>query len=225
MAILEKSAPTREQFLALRRRYEVIGKGLDLLKSKREALMKEFFGIVDESIRMRDELTALLLKAQRGLERARAIDSGSVVSFAHAAKRSVPLSIKAKSIWGVFVPEIEEVQLARSLEARDISPVGERAEVIEIAAQFEAASELIVKIASREIRLTRIGEVIRSDSRKINAISEVILPSIRNRIKYIERVLEEREREEIFRLKRNKAKRQAMEALAQRQSGGFPRLK
>jgi V/A-type H+-transporting ATPase subunit D len=66
-----------------------------------------------------------------------------------------------------------------------------------------------VKIASREIRLTAIGEVIRSDSRKINAINEVILPSIKNRIKYIERVLEEREREEIFRLKRNKARRQA----------------
>ena len=54
--------------------------------------------------------------------------------------------------------------------------------------------------------------MIRSDSRKINAISEVMLPSIRSRIKYIERVLEEREREEIFRLKRNKTKRQAEEA-------------
>ena len=67
------------------------------------------------------------MKAQGRLERARAIDSGSVVSFSHAAKRSVTLSIRAKSIWGVFVPEIEEAQLARSLEARDISPVGERA--------------------------------------------------------------------------------------------------
>ncbi|HBG47301.1 MAG TPA: V-type ATP synthase subunit D [Deltaproteobacteria bacterium] len=212
MALLEKSAPTREQFLALRRRYDVIGKGLDLLKSKREALMKEFFGIVDESIRMRDELNSLLVKAQRDLERARAIDAGAVASFAHAAKRSVPLDIKARSIWGVFVPEIEESALTRSLEARDLSPIGERADVIEVAKEFEGACELIIKIASREIRLTRIGEVIRSDSRKINAITEVILPSIKGRIKYIERVLEEREREEVYRLKRNKAKRQAEEA-------------
>ena len=81
-----------------------------------------------------------------------------------------------------------------------------------MAKEFEGACELIIKIASREIRLTRIGEVIRSDSRKINAITEVILPSIKGRIKYIERVLEEREREEVYRLKRNKAKRQAEEA-------------
>lgn len=209
MAILEKNAPTREQFLALRRRYDVIGKGLELLKSKREALMKEFFGIVDESIRMRDELTSLLARAQRGLERSRALNGVSVESFAYGARRHVSLNIKARNVWGVFIPEIEDVSLARSLDAMDISPVGESASVINTAREFEASAELIVKIASREIRLTRIGEVIRSDSRKINAINEVILPSIKGRIKYIERVLEEREREEIFRLKRNKARRQA----------------
>lgn len=209
MAILEKSAPTREQFMALRRRYEVISKGLELLKSKREALMKEFFGIVDESIRMRDELTSLLARAQRGLERSRALHGVAVESFAYGAKRHVGLNIKARNVWGVFIPEIEEVSLARSLDAMDISPVGESAAVINTAREFEASAELIVKIASREIRLTRIGEVIRSDSRKINAINEVILPSIGSRIRYIERVLEEREREEIFRLKRNKARRQA----------------
>jgi V/A-type H+-transporting ATPase subunit D len=209
MGMLEKSAPTREQFMALRRRYDVIGKGLELLKSKREALMKEFFGIVDESIRMRDELTALLAGAQRGLERARALNGVAVESFAYGARRHVSLNIRARNVWGVYIPEIEDVNLTRTLDAMDISPVGESAAVIETARSFEAASELIVKIASREIRLTAIGEVIRSDSRKINAIAEVILPSIKNRIKYIERVLEEREREEIFRLKRNKARRQA----------------
>jgi V/A-type H+-transporting ATPase subunit D len=209
MGMLEKSAPTREQFMALRRRYDVIGKGLELLKSKREALMKEFFGIVDESIRMRDELTALLASAQRGLERARALNGVAVESFAYGARRHVSLNIRARNVWGVYIPEIEDVNLTRTLDALDISPVGESAAVIETSRRFEAASELIVKIASREIRLTAIGEVIRSDSRKINAITEVILPSIKNRIKYIERVLEEREREEIFRLKRNKARRQA----------------
>jgi V/A-type H+-transporting ATPase subunit D len=209
MAVLEKSAPTREQFLALRRRYEVIGKGLELLKSKREALMKEFFGMVDESIRMRDELTALLARARQSIERARALSGVAVESFACGAKRHVSLNIKARNVWGVFIPEIEEVRLARSLDAMDISPVGESAGVIDTARQFEGACELIVKIASREIMLERIGEVIRSDSRKINAITEVILPSIKNRVKYIERVLEEREREEIFRLKRNKGRRQA----------------
>ncbi|MBI5454560.1 MAG: V-type ATP synthase subunit D [Deltaproteobacteria bacterium] len=208
---MEKVAPTREQLLTLKRQHEVIRKGLDLLKSKREALMKEFFGIVEESIGMRNDLTGLLTKAERDLQVARALAGAEVESFANAAKREVSLAIKVKNIWGVFVPEIEETALVRTLEARDISPVGERAQVIETARQFESAADLIVRIASREVRLTRIGEMIRSDTRKINAITEVILPSLSRRIKYITRMLEEREREEIFRLKRNKAKRQELE--------------
>ncbi len=208
---MEKVAPTREQLLTLKRQHEVIRKGLDLLKSKREALMKEFFGIVEESIGMRNDLAGLLTKAERGLQVARALAGAEVESFANAAKREVSLAIKVKNIWGVFVPEIEETALIRTLEARDVSPVGERAQVIETARQFESAADLIVRIASREVRLTRLGEMIRSDTRKINAITEVILPSLSRRIKYITRMLEEREREEIFRLKRNKAKRQELE--------------
>lgn len=208
---MEKVAPTREQLLSLKRQHEVIKKGLDLLKSKREALMKEFFGIVEESIGMRNDLTGLLTKAERDLQVVRALAGAEVESFATAARREVSLAIKVKNIWGVFVPEIEETALVRTLEARDISPVGERAQVIETARQFENAADLIVRIASREIRLTRLGEMIRSDTRKVNAISEVILPSLSRRVKYITRMLEEREREEIFRLKRNKAKRQELE--------------
>lgn len=207
--MLEKSAPTREQYLTLRRQHDVIKKGLELLKSKREALMKEFFGMVEESIQLRSRLTELLLRAQRRLERTKALNPLGLESFANASKRDVSLKISVKNVWGVFVPEIQDTALTRTLDARDISPIGESAEVIEVAKEFETAADLIVKIASREVRLTRIGEMIRSDTRKINAINEVIAPSLTRRIKAIARVLEEREREEIFRLKRNKAKRAA----------------
>ncbi len=208
---MDKSAPTRERLLALRKQYEVMDKGLQLVKSKREALMKEFFGIVEESLALRDRLTGLLTKAQRGLQKARALNGAAVESFANASGRKVSLNIKVKNVWGVYVPEIEETALVRPLEALDISPVGERAEVLDAAREFETAADLMVKIASREVRLTRLGEMIKADTRKVNAINELILPAMKSRIKAIGRVLEEREREEVYRLKRNKARRQAME--------------
>lgn len=204
---MEKSSPTRQQLLMLRERFDAAKKGLDLLKSKREALMKEFFDIVEESVGMRDDLTGLLSRSFRDLERARALNGFALESFAHAAGRKVNLNIRVRNIWGVKVPEIEETALTRSLEARDISPVGERAEVIEVAVEFEKASDMIVKIASKEVMLSRVGEMIKSDTRKVNAITEMMLPAMRGRIRYIERVLEEREREEVFRLKRYKSMR------------------
>lgn len=204
---MEKTVPTRQQLLFLRGQRLVIRKGLDLLKSKREALMKEFFGIVEESVKMRAELTGLLNKAQRDLEITRAMRGPEVKSFAIAAKRDVVLDIKVENVWGVFVPEIAETALTRTMEARNVSPIGIGAGVLDAAREFEIVADTIVRIASREVRLARVGEMIKADTRKINAISEMMLPAMTARIKGIERVLEEREREEVFRLKRYKGKK------------------
>lgn len=207
---MEKSAPTRQRLLELKGGYAASRKGLELLKSKREALMKEFFGVVDESVRMREALTELLSGAQKRLVVSRALYGDEALeSFAHSAKRDVSLDINVKNIWGVNVPEIEDVVLSRSLDARDISPVGEKAGFFQAARDFENAAGMMVKIASKEIKLSLIGEMIKSDTRKINAITEVLLPSMRTLVRSIERVLEEREREEVFRLKRYKKMRGA----------------
>lgn len=205
----ERRSPTREQYLGLRRQREVIWKGMGLLKSKREALMKEFFGIVEESVELRALLTSLLASAQRRLEIARAFNPMALEAYSFGAKRDVPLEIKVRNIWGVFVPEIEDISLSRGLDAMDISPIGESPSVVDVSRGFDEAAGLIVRIASKEIRLVRLGEVIRADTRKINAISEVMLPSMDRSIKEIARVLEEHEREEIFRLKRTKGRREA----------------
>lgn len=207
------AAPTRQQLLQLRSQHDVIRKGLDLLKSKREALMKEFFGIVEESMELREKLTELLSAAQRDLQRVRAFSEPELLSFANSARRKLSFDIKLKNIWGVNVPEIEDKPLVRTLEARSVSPVGEKAAVIDVARKFESAAELIVRIASKETRLSRVGEMIKADTRKINAISEMMLPSMARRIKVISGVLEEREREEVFRLKRFKSKKAAEAAV------------
>ena len=128
-------------------------------------------------------------------------------SFAIAAKRDVTLDIKIENVWGVSVPEIAETAPTRTMEARNVSPVGTGAGVLDVAKEFEIVADTIVRIASREVRLARVGEMIKADTRKINAISEMMLPGMTVRIKSIERVLEEREREEVFRLKRYKGKK------------------
>lgn len=212
---MEKSAPTRLKLLSLKSQHDVIKKGLELLKSKREALMKEFFGEVEQSVAMRERAGELMSRGQRRVTVAKALyGEGELSSFIHSAHRDVSLDIKVRNIWGVKVPEIEDTALTRTFEARDLSPVGEKAIFFQVARDFETASDLLVKIASKEIKLSRIGEMIKADTRKINAITEVILPSLRKLIKTIEGTLEEREREEVFRLKRFKRARSVKSAEA-----------
>ena len=202
---MERAKPTRQNLMQLRVRREVVRKGRELLKSKREALMKEFMGLVDECMKTREELTRLLSKARRNLEIAGAMEGEALKSLAVKSERNITLDIKIKNVWGVKIPEIVERPVVRSLEARDVSPIGEGPFALGTARDFERAVSLMIKMAGPEARLARVGEMIKSDSRKINAIGEVMLPEMKTHIRAIERVLEEREKEEIYRMKRYKS--------------------
>lgn len=56
----------------------------------------------------------------------------------------------------------------------------------------------------------KLDEVIRVTNRRVNAIEHVVIPQIDNTIKYINTELDEREREEFFRLKKIQDKKKAL---------------
>ena len=59
----------------------------------------------------------------------------------------------------------------------------------------------------RNIRL--LGEEVKKTNRRINALNEYLLPKLREEVRTIARTLEEREREDTFRLKKIKKKKQS----------------
>ncbi len=201
---MDTRVPTRQNLLYLKAQYQVLERGLELLKSRREAMMREFFGLIEECTERRSLLSRLLVRAQRKLQRALALSEEELLSAVYALKREIALHIEIKNVWGVNVPVIEERALVRRLDALGVSPVGEKPGVLDVARDFEKVVDLLVRMTSKEIRFHRVGELIKEDARKINAIKEIILPSIDTGIKTIERILEDREREDIYRLKRFK---------------------
>ncbi|HET6947590.1 MAG TPA: V-type ATP synthase subunit D, partial [bacterium] len=64
----------------------------------------------------------------------------------------------------------------------------------------------ILEVAATEIRLRKIGEEIKKTTRRVNALEQVVIPRLRGEIRFITAVLEQRAREDIFRLKRIKQK-------------------
>ncbi len=60
----------------------------------------------------------------------------------------------------------------------------------------------MLTLSSQEIRLRRLAQEIRSTTRRMNALEHVLLPRLRAVKDYIQMMLEERERENIFRFKR-----------------------
>ena len=204
---MEKFPSARINLLLLKTRFLVLKNGARLLRSKREALMKDFFKCVGECVTLRSQLNSQLKDATYELHLAKAFLGDVINSAAYASKRDISLDIKVKNVWGVNVPEIEQKAFVRNVDARDISPIGEGSLTIETAKSFEKVVNAVVIIASSEIRLKRVGDEIKADTRRINALEEILMPSMQNGIKTIERVLEEREREDIYRLKRFKRRR------------------
>jgi len=66
-------------------------------------------------------------------------------------------------------------------------------------------------VAATEIKLRKLGEEIKKTTRRVNALEQVVIPRIRGEIRYIAAVLEQRAREDVFRLKRIKKKLEARE--------------
>ena len=204
---MEKASPTRMNLLVLKAQVEVAQKGLELLRSKREALVREFFAIMKKVISIRDTLRGALQGAMNALSVALGMEGRAAVeSTAFAARRDLPVELTEKNIWGVRFPDIRYQTVVRSSDARNYALFSVSSHTNTAAREFEKALDIVLQIISVEMRLKKIGSEIKKTTRRINALTEVVLPNLQRQIRTIRFALEEREREDIFRMKRFKEK-------------------
>jgi V/A-type H+-transporting ATPase subunit D len=193
--------------LDVRSRHDVAAKGARLLRAKREVLAGELFRLVRDVLEGRARLDAVLLEALKALELARALDGDPALeSLAMPAGREIPLQVQVRRVWGVPTPTVSAPLLQRSADERGTSPTGWGATAVEAARLHEEGLEVLLRIASRELHLARLGEEIQATSRRINALEQILLPALAGEAGRIEGALEERDREDAVRLKRFRSK-------------------
>jgi V/A-type H+-transporting ATPase subunit D len=184
--------------------------GVDLLKRKRDALVADFFNIVRRALAARQRLTKTAEEAYTLLALAKAVEGREVLeSAALADPRRLEVNIETKNIWGTRIPTISTNDVRRTILARGQDPVAVTARTVESSDQFEEVVAAILEVASTEVTLRKIGEEIKKTTRRVNALEQVVIPRIRGEIRYIRDVLEQRAREDVFRLKRVKKKLEA----------------
>src|SRR5574342_718368 len=112
--MMENVNPTRMELLAVKGQITLAEQGRDLLKEKRNALMKEFMKIAETVMRGSDELEQAAADARRSLARAEALDGPEAVhSAAFAAQGELTLSVEGAFVMGVPVPIIEKKSASR----------------------------------------------------------------------------------------------------------------
>ena len=203
---MEEVRPTRSELLARREQIATAEQGMELLKSKRDALLAEFMEMVDETAKHSTALATALKKAQYGLEVAQAVEGEATVhSVALATQGETLIDIDGHSIMGVMVPDIKQVPSVRkNAFTRGYSPTGVSLRIDDAAQGFEETIDAVLTYAETETRLRRLGEEISKTNRRVNALEQVRIPELKEEVVYIDQTLDERSREELFRLKKVK---------------------
>jgi len=200
--------PTRSELLERRGQIKLAEQGMDLLKQKRDALLIEFMGVMDETLRLSEALQRAVSEAQYSLAVAKAVD-GTVAlrSAGMATKGAVVVEMSGTRIMGVPVPVVTKGESPiRSSFTRGYSVTGVSSRVDESADKFERILDVIIEYADIETRLKRLGEEIQKTNRRVNALEQVTIPQLREQVTYIRQTLDERAREDLFRLKKVKKK-------------------
>ena len=192
-------APTRMNLIRIKNELRFAREGYEILDRKREVLTTELVRVAHEADLLQKEVWKLLETAYSALEQARlTLGSDHVEWAALAASKTVDVHLKLRGIMGVAVPVIE----ARGdLPKMLYSLSGTNASLDEAAAAFR---EVVLKTPQLSMLVTavwRLAGELRKTQRRVNALQHIFIPQYEETVAFIVSSLEEREREETFRLK------------------------
>jgi V/A-type H+-transporting ATPase subunit D len=204
--------PTRKNLMEIEDRIDLSERGHDTLEQKRDGLIMEFMDILDQAQDVREDLEGDYEAAQKKINMARAMEGDIAVRGAAAALEEHPeITVESRNIMGVVVPQIESTKVRKNLDERGYGILGTSARIDEAAEAYEDLLESIVLAAEVETAMKKMLTEIETTKRRVNALEFKLLPELYDGKEYIEQKLEEQEREEIFRMKKVKAKKEEEE--------------
>lgn len=194
--------PTRMELLRIRKRKALAMKGYQLLSEKRDALISSFFKLIKERKEKREKLERKIKDAYRALILAEMImGEERVQEMAGKIAKEREIEVEKSNIMGVKIPKFKLGEIKKI----DYSLLATCAEFDEAIKRANEALEKIVEVAEIEGSIQLLGKEIEKTKRRVNALEYIFIPRLIATISYIERQLEEREREDFFRRKRMKA--------------------
>ncbi|HLE97773.1 MAG TPA: V-type ATP synthase subunit D [Candidatus Thermoplasmatota archaeon] len=204
---LKDVKPTRSQLIELKKRINLSKKGYKLLKMKRDGLIMEFFKMLEDAKKVRAEMGETYERARESIHVAEAVEGVvSVRSAAMSLVKSPTIELRRRNVMGVVVPEIEGEGVRQPLLARGYGLIGTSPRIDEAAKAYEGLVDSVIRAAEVETSIKKMLDEIEKTKRRVNALEFKVIPELEAARDFIRLRLEEMERENIFRLKRIKAK-------------------
>ena len=198
----QEFTPTKANLLKSKDALDFSKKGFSLLDKKRTVLIREVMGLVEKA----NEIQKLVEeKFEEGYRALRVVNMTIGINHVQEIALSIPkdesFEILYRSIMGLEVPTVEyekkedhpTYSFYRTNPAMDIA-----------AKKFLEIKYLIYELAEIENAVYKIAMEIKKTGKRANALDKIQIPRYEEAVKYIQDVLEEKEREDFFRLKKVK---------------------
>lgn len=193
--------PTRMELTSLKRRLNTAVRGHKLLKDKRDELMKQFLDILREAKALREEVDIQLGEYYKMMVTAKATMSEEELNSALIApKLSAYLTLESENIMSVNVPKFE---FHTEHRGDSILPYGFLDTNGELDAAITTLSEIfknMLTLAEKEKACELLAEETEKTRRRVNSLEYVMIPNLKETIKFIQMKLDENERGNTTRL-------------------------
>lgn len=203
MAVLV--APTKSNLIKAKSSLELSKKGYELLDKKRNILVKEMMVFVEKARSMHNEIYDVMAEAYGMLQKANmTLGVKNVEDISYGVPIDEHYDILLKSVMGVDIPTLKYTEECKALA---FGFYNTNLSLDEARQKFCKAKLKIYELAEIENSVFKLAKEIEKTQKRTNALQHIQIPKYREQVKYIQDVLEEKEREDFFRLKRLKGKK------------------
>jgi len=190
--------PTRMELLRLRKRVALAARGHHLLSEKRDEISRQLMQIARDIRPLRDKVEAALLQACRRFMLARAsMEPEDMKASLEVPTKKLSMTISFASIMSVRVP-----QLAKKMEGEIIcyGLANTSGEMDVALLALEEALDNLMELAEKEKQAKLLATELQMTRRRVNVLEHMVIPEIKNTIRYIMGKLSEAERDNTTRL-------------------------
>ena len=173
--------------------------GYEILDRKREVLTTELIRMAHDAEALQEEMWQLLDEAYRALEKAQLTMGREQVEWAAlAAHKTVDVQLD--------LPWDHGRRRARHRSQRQppemLYSLGDTSATLdEASAAFRKVLSLVPELSRQMTAVFRLAGELRKTQRRVNALQHIFIPEYEETVAFIVSTLEERDREETFRLK------------------------
>lgn len=200
-------APTKSNLLAMKEQLTISQNGYELLEQKREILVQELMKLVEKVKLLERDIDKLTKVAYPAFKRMLIADgSDQIKRISHSVHYDFTMKEKSVVIGGMNFSSLD-VQIPK--KQLFYSFIGTYANTDDVISKFFDLLSLLTQMASIRTIVWRLADEVKKTQRRVNALEKMVIPQTRETKVYIENVLEEKERENVFVLKALKKKNSA----------------